>query len=336
MRMNLLQPLMGRLRQEGPFLSHPERIFGRDRVSAIDSTARLTILDADAAPESRIELGAGVYLGRGVELTACGGGTIAIDDDTSLQDGSIVAGHVQIGAHCLFGKYVFVASRGHNYRHRPEWLIRDQDMDALARIPPADELGRAQVVIEDDCWIAQAVVISPGRYIGRGAVIGANCVVTSDVGPYQVHGGVPNRKIGTRLDFAPPFAIDACDDAAIPYFYRGFHLSQAALRESRRAAVVAAREKACLVLANAHAGTLRVNGIQNDAGGDLGLAVAINGVDRGRHHVPPGRFALEMPLPSQPSSTAPSPLKSFTWVEITAEAPKPRWGIASAALTVST
>lgn len=317
-------------------MSHPERIVGLNRAGAVDPTARLTILDAEKAPDSHIELGAGVFIGNRVELTACGGGSVIIDDDTSIQDSSIIAGDVKVGAHCLFGKYVFVASRGHNFRYRPEWLIRDQDAEALSRIPPEAALADSQVRIEDDCWIAQSVVISPGIYVGRGAVIGANCVVTHDVGPYEVHGGVPNRKLGTRLDFVPPWALDARDDAALPYFYRGFGVTRAALAASRRDGIVAARTKVRLVLAKARAKTpLRIVGLRSDKAGELRLKVTINGVASGDHPIAPGPFVIELPLPAATPSVGPAPLDDFTAVDIEAAGAQPRYGIATASLSVS-
>lgn len=59
------------------------------------------------------------------------------------------------------------------------------------------------VEIGDDCWIGGRVTILPGVHVGNGAVIAAGAVVTKDVPPYAVVGGVPakiiyNRKDGTQ------------------------------------------------------------------------------------------------------------------------------------------
>jgi acetyltransferase-like isoleucine patch superfamily enzyme len=290
-----------------PLVTHPARTkIGAN--ASIDPSARLTILDSEQAPDGHILLGDSVYLGRQVEITAAGGGAVQIGNDTSLQDGDIIYGDVRIGSHCLFGRQVFVASRGHNFREQPAWLIRDQDAAALARLPNAGPC----TVIEDDCWIAQNVVVMPGVYIGRGAVLGANCVVTHDVGAYEVHGGVPNRKIGMRLDFRPPALLCATEDDCLPYFYRGFHLSQAALEQSRACGAIAAQGNACLVLAGAERGRLEVRG--HMASGALRLCV--NGSAQSVEVE--GDFLIRADIPS-PSDTRPEPLRGYTLVELTAD-----------------
>ncbi|GAD80547.1 CatB-related O-acetyltransferase [Vibrio ezurae] len=53
--------------------------------------------------------------------------------------------------------------------------------------------------IGNDVWIASNVILKPGIRIGDGAVIAANAVVTSDVEPYSIVGGVPARKIKMRF-----------------------------------------------------------------------------------------------------------------------------------------
>lgn len=54
------------------------------------------------------------------------------------------------------------------------------------------------VVIEDFVWLSCRVVILPGVTVGRGAVVAAGAIVTKDVPPYTIVGGVPAKKIGTR------------------------------------------------------------------------------------------------------------------------------------------
>ena len=54
------------------------------------------------------------------------------------------------------------------------------------------------VKMGDDVWIGVRVTILPGVNIGDGAIIAAGAVVTKDVEPYSIVGGVPARKIGER------------------------------------------------------------------------------------------------------------------------------------------
>lgn len=56
-----------------------------------------------------------------------------------------------------------------------------------------------QVVIGNDVWIGSHVIIMGGCKIGDGAVIAAGSVVTKDVEPYSIVGGVPARIIRMRF-----------------------------------------------------------------------------------------------------------------------------------------
>lgn len=57
-----------------------------------------------------------------------------------------------------------------------------------------------QVVIGNDVWIGANVVILPGISIGDGAILAAGAVVTKDVEPYAIVGGVPAKVIKYRFD----------------------------------------------------------------------------------------------------------------------------------------
>lgn len=65
----------------------------------------------------------------------------------------------------------------------------------------ADEDCKAPVIIGNDCWIQANVTIINGLTIGDGAVVMAGAVVTKDVPPYAIVGGVPAKILKYR--FAP-------------------------------------------------------------------------------------------------------------------------------------
>ena len=64
-----------------------------------------------------------------------------------------------------------------------------------SRIRAFAPVGRGPVVIEADAWIGAGAVILPNVRIGRGAVVGANAVVTANVEPLHVVAGQPARTI---------------------------------------------------------------------------------------------------------------------------------------------
>ena len=55
-------------------------------------------------------------------------------------------------------------------------------------------------MIGNDVWIGYEAVIMAGVHIGNGAIIAARAVVTKDVPPYTIVGGVPARPIRKRFD----------------------------------------------------------------------------------------------------------------------------------------
>ena len=62
--------------------------------------------------------------------------------------------------------------------------------------------SKGDIVLGNDVWVGFEAVILAGVTIGDGAIIGARAVVTRDVPPYAIVGGVPARLIRRRFDEA--------------------------------------------------------------------------------------------------------------------------------------
>lgn len=75
-----------------------------------------------------------------------------------------------------------------------EWGLPVED------IPKAWD-NKGDIILGNDVWIGYEAVVLAGVTIGDGAIIGARAVVTRDVPPYTIVGGVPARPIRQR--FAP-------------------------------------------------------------------------------------------------------------------------------------
>jgi Acetyltransferase (isoleucine patch superfamily) len=60
--------------------------------------------------------------------------------------------------------------------------------------------NKGDIVIGNDVWIGYEAVIMQGVHIGDGAIVGTRAVVTKDIPPYTIAGGVPAKEIRKRFD----------------------------------------------------------------------------------------------------------------------------------------
>lgn len=65
---------------------------------------------------------------------------------------------------------------------------------------PEAGLSRGPITVGNDVWIGRDVLVLSGVTINHGAAVAARAVVTKDVAPYEIVGGVPARHIGWRFD----------------------------------------------------------------------------------------------------------------------------------------
>lgn len=95
------------------------------------------------------------------------------------------SGGLTIKKNCIIGGYFSCHPENHNFENLDE-LIKNQGT------------VRNEIIIDEDCWIGAKVTILSGVVIGRHSVIAAGAVVTKNVEPYSVVGGVP-AKVLKRL-----------------------------------------------------------------------------------------------------------------------------------------
>ena len=137
---------------------------------------------------NQIVIGNNVEIRKGSRLEARGEITknpkIEIGDNTSIHFyfhcGAMES--IKIGKNVLIAGRVFITDHDH--------IFSDP------KTPPLHSgWNISPVVIEDEVWIGEGAAIMKGVTIGKRSVIGANAVVTKNVLPYSVVGGVPAKLI---------------------------------------------------------------------------------------------------------------------------------------------
>ena len=76
-------------------------------------------------------------------------------------------------------------------------LFEEWGLD-VERVPEAWD-NKGDIIVGNDVWIGYEAVVLAGVAIGDGAIIGARAVVTKDVPPYTIVGGVPAKAIRKRF-----------------------------------------------------------------------------------------------------------------------------------------
>ncbi len=60
-------------------------------------------------------------------------------------------------------------------------------------------ISKGNIVVEDDVWLGMNSIILSGVHIGQGAIVAAGAVVSSNVEPYAIIGGIPAKEIKKRF-----------------------------------------------------------------------------------------------------------------------------------------
>ena len=107
---------------------------------------------------------------------------------------------IKIGKGTIVGHRTFLDGRdqliiGVNTDIASEVMIYNQEHDLTS---PSFSASSAPVHIGDYVFVGPRAIILPGVTIGRGAVVAAGAVVTKDVAPSDIVGGVPAKSIGLR------------------------------------------------------------------------------------------------------------------------------------------
>jgi len=191
------------LRKHAKFLTNSNRIFRNANIQV--------------NPKGLLRLQERAWIGENVTLIA---DDIKIGKYSAIHANGTLLGHIDIGDYVLIAKNVFISSGKHHFLETPHLPIKTQDK----HYSKTHGIYSKKVIIEDDVWIGVNCIIMSGVTISKGAIIGSNSVVLSDVEPYSIYAGSPAKRVNTRLTFSPPTTISANKETDLPYFYSGFNI----------------------------------------------------------------------------------------------------------------
>ncbi len=184
-------------------------LFGSKRLKIGNGFKCDTWPDILLTQKGSVEIGDNVYLRRNVEIRAHQNAKILLEGNNRIDRGvrvlasndsqltigkgtrvglySIFNGgdSITVGKNVLISGFVYLQTSMH--RHEAGTNVQNQGFH------------HAPVVIEDDCWCGAHVVVLPGVTLKKGAIVGSNAVVNSNVTENEIVGGVPAKTIKTRV-----------------------------------------------------------------------------------------------------------------------------------------
>lgn len=139
-----------------------------------------------------ISIGCNTVIRKDIQLTAWKVNNItphiSIGNNCCIREGAHITAinNIEIGNNLLTGTNILISDNSHGISQR-------ESLD----IPPykRELFSKGKIVIEDNVWIGNNVCILGNVRIGKGAIIGANAVVTHDVPPYSIAVGIPAHSI---------------------------------------------------------------------------------------------------------------------------------------------
>lgn len=111
------------------------------------------------------------------------GRDLCVGDNSGLGENCRIGSGTRLGRNVMMGPDVIIVTENHRYAR--------ETFDGFIRKP---------VTIDDNVWIGYRAIILPGVRVGRNAIIAAGAVVTRDVPPYAIVGGVPARVLKYRSE----------------------------------------------------------------------------------------------------------------------------------------
>lgn len=127
----------------------------------------------------KVNIGSKARFGKGFD--------IEIGDYSGIGINARVPGNIKIGDYVMMAPNVTIINSNH--------LFDDIDKPMIMQGVKSYQ----EIIIEDDVWIGNNVIVLPGRRIRKGTIVAAGSVLTKDFPEYSIVGGNPARLIKSRV-----------------------------------------------------------------------------------------------------------------------------------------
>src|SRR5678815_4224417 len=121
-------------------------------------------------------------------------GNLSIGKGSTIGQNCNINGDIVIGKYCQLGAFIGIYSTNHPTNYITSFTSKDFLNGILI-----GNTQRGKVTIGHDVWVGHGAIILKDVTIGDGAIISAGAVVTKDVPPYAIVGGVPAKVIKFRF-----------------------------------------------------------------------------------------------------------------------------------------
>lgn len=114
------------------------------------------------------------------------GRNVEMGDESGIGANTTIPGNTIIGNHVILSRNCFILDKNHIFE-RTDIPLNDQGC-----------YSPKQTIIEDDCWIGMNTIMTPGRHVSHGTIVGMGSVLTKDFPSYSIVGGAPAKLIKSR------------------------------------------------------------------------------------------------------------------------------------------
>jgi acetyltransferase-like isoleucine patch superfamily enzyme len=163
-------------------LRHPGKTKLKNNIVFDDNS----VIDAKGDSNTGIDIDDNVFVGRNT-IIYCQNGDIEIGNNTNIGSNCQIfsAQNVKIGNDVLIAAYTYLVGGGHNFD--------DPDVPIIKQGRTASGIN-----IGDNVWLGAGVKVLDGVSIGEGSIIAAGAVVTEDIPPFTIAGGIPAKVLKQR------------------------------------------------------------------------------------------------------------------------------------------